>query len=242
MSPAPATTAASATPASLRERKKLATRLAIRRAALDLIAERGFSHVTVEDIAAAADVAPRTFFNYFPSKEAVLFGGGPDRAEELHARLVHDLPGSTALEVLRVVLAEYARSVAESLAALGGDPTRWVRQMKAAHADPQLRAAQAAHMAQVEAGIAAGLAERLGADPSRDAYPTLLASAATGALRATMSFWAASGGAMPLDQLVNAAYQAMADGFPEDCALRSPEHEPASRPAVSLQDRKDHST
>ncbi len=237
-----ATAAASATPASLRERKKLATRLGIRRAALDLIAERGFSHVTVEDIAAAADVAPRTFFNYFPSKEAVLFGGEPDRAEELRARLVHDLPGRSALEVLRVVLAEYARSVAESLAALGGEPTRWVRQMKAAHADPQLRAAQAAHMAQVEAGIAAGLAERLGADPSRDAYPTLLASAATGVLRATMSFWAASGGAVPLDSLVGAAYQAMADGFPEDCALRSPPHQPASWQALSTQDRKDHST
>jgi AcrR family transcriptional regulator len=237
-----ATAAASATPASLRERKKLATRLGIRRAALDLIAQRGFSHVTVEDIAAAADVAPRTFFNYFPSKEAVLFGGGPDRAEELRTRLVHDLPGSSALEVLREVLSEYARSVAESLAALGGDPTRWVRQMKAAHADPQLRAAQAAHMAQVEAGIAAGLAERLGADPSRDAYPTLLASAATGVLRATMSFWAASGGAVPLDSLVAAAYQAMADGFPEDCGLRSPPYQPASRQAFSPHDRKDHST
>ncbi len=231
-------TPASAPPASLRERKKLATRLGIRRAALDLMAERGFSHVTVEDIAAAADVAPRTFFNYFPSKEAVLFGGGPGRAEELRARLAHDLPGGTALEVLRAVLADYARSVAGDLAALGGDPTRWVRQMKSALADPQLRAAQAAHMAQVEAGIAAGLAERLGANPARDAYPALLASAAAGVLRASMSFWAASGGAAPLDQLVSAAYQAMADGFPEDCALRSPAQVAAGR-AASPHDRKD---
>ncbi len=205
---------------SLRERKKLATRLGIRRAALDLIAARGFSHVTVEDIAAAADVSPRTFFNYFPSKEAVLFGAGAGRAEELRARLVQDLPGRTALAALRVVLADYARDVASELGALGGDPTRWVRQMKAAHADPQLRAAQAAHMAQVEAGIAAGLAERLGTDSSRDAYPLLLASAATGVLRATMSFWAASGGTVALDQLADAAFQALADGFPEDGALR----------------------
>ena len=201
---------------SLRERKKLATRLGIRRAALDLIAERGFSRVTVEDIAAAADVSPRTFFNYFPSKEAVLFGGGPARAEELRARLVQDLPDASALAALRVVLAEYARNVASELGALGGDPTRWVRQMKAALADPQLRAAQAAHMAQIEAGIVAGLAERLGTDPSRDAYPLLLAGAATGVLRATMSFWAASGGAVALDQLIDAALAALADGFPED--------------------------
>jgi AcrR family transcriptional regulator len=205
---------------SLRERKKLATRRGIRRVALDLIAERGFSQVTVEDIAAAADVSPRTFFNYFPSKEAVLFGADPGRAAESRARLVHDLPGHSALDVLRVVLADQARIVAEEVAELGGDPARWARKMKAAHADPQLRAAQAAHMAKVESGFAAALAERLGTDPNRDPYPMILASAATGILRATLSFWAATGGAVPLEQLTDAALQALADGFPETSALR----------------------
>ncbi|MGO8958850.1 MAG: TetR family transcriptional regulator [Streptosporangiaceae bacterium] len=236
MSFTPVTTSSPESRPSLRERKKVATRLAIRRAALDLIAKGGFSHVTVEDIAEAADVSPRTFFNYFPSKEAVLFGANPGRSEELRERLVHDLPGHTALEVLRVVLADYARSIARELADLGGDPTRWVRQMKAAQADPQLRAAQAAHMAQVESGIAAGLAERLGSDPARDAYPLLLASAATGVLRTIMSFWAGSGGAVPLDELVTTGYQAMADGFPENCALRR-----LSQPQADRHNRKDDS-
>jgi AcrR family transcriptional regulator len=205
---------------SLRERKKLATRRGIRRVALELIAERGFSHVTVEDIAAAADVSPRTFFNYFPSKEAVLYGADPGRAEEVRARLVHDLPGHSALEVLRLVLTDRARQLAAELAELGGDPARWAAQMKAAHADPQLRAAQASHMAQVEASFASALGERLGTDPDHDPYPTLLASAATAVLRATMSFWAGAGGTVPLEQLADAAFRALADGFPENGALR----------------------
>src|SRR5271166_117204 len=76
--------------ASLRERKKLATRRSLRRVALDLVAERGFTHVTVEDIAEAADVSPRTFFNYFPSKEAALFGADPDRVTTLRERVMHE--------------------------------------------------------------------------------------------------------------------------------------------------------
>ncbi len=204
----------------LRERKKLATRRGIRRVALDLFAERGFSHVTVEDIAAAADVSPRTFFNYFPSKEAVLFRADPGPAEESRARLVRDLPDRCALDALRVVLSDQARRLEAELAELGGDPASWALKMKAAYADPQLRAAQAAHMALVESRFAGALADRLGADPDRDPYPTVLAGAAMGALRAAVSFWAASGGAVPLGQLTDAAFQALADGFPENGALR----------------------
>jgi AcrR family transcriptional regulator len=205
---------------SLRERKKLATRLAIRRAALELIAERGFSGVTVEDIAAAADVAPRTFFNYFSSKEAVLFGPDPGHIEDLWARLATDQPERSALDMLRMVLADRVRAILAEVAELGGDPLRWATQVKAAHADPQFRAAQAAHAAQTEARLAAALAERLGCDAARDPYPLMLASAAMGVMRATLSFWASSGGTIPLQELTDAAFQALAGGFPEDCALR----------------------
>ena len=92
--------------------------------------------------------------------------------------------------------------------------------MKAAHVDPHLRAAQAAHLARVEHVVADALAQRLGADPEHDPYPVLLAGAAIGVMRATMTFWASSGGAVPLEQLTDAAYQALADGLPEDGGSR----------------------
>jgi AcrR family transcriptional regulator len=222
---------------SLRERKKLATRRSLRRVALDLVAERGFVHVTVEDIAGAADVSPRTFFNYFPSKEAALFGANPERVAALRERLVHEAPGQTALEALRVVLVGEAQALAEELDELGGDPAFWLKRMKAAHVDPHLRAAQAAHLAMVERVVADALAERLGADPEHDPYPVLLAGAAIGVMRATMTFWASSGGAMALAQLTDAAYQALADGLPEHGGLRRLIEEAAS--SGSQQQRKD---
>ncbi len=206
--------------ASLRERKKLATRRSLRRVALDLVAERGFAHVTVEDIAEAADVSPRTFFNYFPSKEAAVVGTDPDRVATLRGRIVREGLGEPVLTALRVVMTSEAEAWADELSELGGAPTDWLRRMKEARADPHLRAAHAAQMAMVERAIAEGLAERLGTDPDRDPYPGLLAAMAAGVFRSSMNFWAGSGGTMPLGQLIELAFRALADGLPERCELR----------------------
>ncbi|WNG88553.1 TetR family transcriptional regulator [Mycobacterium sp. ITM-2016-00317] len=57
---------------SLRERKKALTRLAIRQQAFRLFEAQGYANTTIEQIAAAADVSPRTFYRYFGVKEALL--------------------------------------------------------------------------------------------------------------------------------------------------------------------------
>ena len=221
MTSAGASTQSVAAPASLRERKKLATRRLLRRAALSLVAERGLANVTVEDIAEAAEVSPRTFFNYFPSKEAVLFGGDPDRAAELREQVMTTAPGQPALAALREVLAAEAEALAAELRSLGGEPGEWLRMMRVARADPHVRAGQAASMALMDRALAEGLAARLGTDQDTDPYPGVLAAAAVATMRACLSFWAGTDGTVQLADLVDRAFQAFAAGFPENAALRS---------------------
>src|SRR6202453_3621169 len=206
-------------PASLRERKKLATRHDLRRATLSLVAERGFSNVTVEEIAEAANVSPRTFFNYFPSKEAALFGANPELAAATRDAIVHQAPGEPVLTVLRSLMSDQARRVADEVAELG-DPMEWLGRMRSARTDPQLHAVHGAQMAAIERSLAEAIAQRLGADVERDPYPGLLAAMATGVFRSSMSFWAASGGTVPLDRLVDLAFAAIASGLAENSDLR----------------------
>lgn len=71
----------------LRERKKRRTRSALVDAALELFERKGFEATTVEEIAAAADVSPRTFFRYFPAKEGVVLAVQDEEFELVLAEL-----------------------------------------------------------------------------------------------------------------------------------------------------------
>jgi AcrR family transcriptional regulator len=75
----------------LRERKRLATRRAILLAAITVVRDRGLEAATVDEIARIADVSPRTFFNYFSSKEEAIVGDGPELPDaEAQDAFVHD--------------------------------------------------------------------------------------------------------------------------------------------------------
>ncbi|HVS86109.1 MAG TPA: TetR family transcriptional regulator [Gaiellaceae bacterium] len=84
----------------LREAKKASTRDAIAGAAMGMFVTRGFDHVTVAEIAHAANVSEKTVFNYFPTKEDIFFDEVPAQLEELVQAIRNREPGQRVLDVL----------------------------------------------------------------------------------------------------------------------------------------------
>lgn len=88
-------------PADRRSRKRLATRQQISDAATRLFLERGFDAVTVDDIAAAADVGRMTVFNHFPRKEDMFFDRDEEAREGVRQALINRQNGESPIEALR---------------------------------------------------------------------------------------------------------------------------------------------
>src|SRR6266581_3360123 len=88
-------------PMGLRETKKLRTRQEIADKAMGLFVKRGFDHVTVAEVAAAADVSEKTVFNYFPTKEDLFYDEAPERQAALVAAIRGRAPGESILAALR---------------------------------------------------------------------------------------------------------------------------------------------
>lgn len=96
----------------LRERKKRESREAMHLAALELVAQLGFERVTVEQIAERAGVSPRTLFNYWGTKEAVVVGIDPNRSSQLLDALRARPDDESASESMRALVLAHIDSVA----------------------------------------------------------------------------------------------------------------------------------
>jgi AcrR family transcriptional regulator len=90
-------------PSDRRSRKRLATRLGISNAATRLFIKRGFDHVTVDEIAAAADVGRMTVFNHFRRKEDMFFDRDEEGREILREALRLRDPRVAPIETLRLL-------------------------------------------------------------------------------------------------------------------------------------------
>jgi AcrR family transcriptional regulator len=161
----------------LRERKKQQTREAIHRAAMRLFAERGFDATTIADIAAAADISPRTFFSYFASKEEAVFAKFEPMFTNFDRALRERPAGTTALDALRAWLVNAAREYA-------GDIDYAKLEARLRRESPAVAACDLRHMRQFERRLAEAVGDDFG-EPADALRPRLVAAAALAALQAS---------------------------------------------------------
>ena len=164
-----------ATEQGLRERKKQRTRELIVQRAMALFDERGFEHVTIAEIAAAADIAPRTFFGYFPSKEDVVFHDFDVFFASLRERLATRAEGESTLDALRDWLAQM-------LAAMDHESPSEQCRRRVIVASPALQAHDRALITRFERELAHGMAADLG-EPEDSLRVRMVVAAAAAALQ-----------------------------------------------------------
>jgi AcrR family transcriptional regulator len=178
-------------------------------AAVRLVSQRGLDHVTVEQLADAAEVSTRTFFNYFSSKEEALVGHDPEDSGRLREAVVARPSGEAPLRALHAVLRERLHEAGE-------ERDRWLTRRAVVRSlirsEPRLLAAWVAAWASFEQALVEGVAIRLDVDPDQDLYPRLVAGVAVAATRTAVVHWN-GGSAERLGQLVDTAFSNLGEGL-----------------------------
>lgn len=204
----------------LREQKKQATREGLRAAALRLALECGPENVRVDDIAAAAGVSPRTYNNYFSSREQAIVAAVTAEREAQIAAAVAARPASVRLAdaVADAIVDQYTNPGQHNPAALLLITTR-----------PALRDAFVDTAGTIEHPLAAAIAERLGDTDPYTAH--VLAASVAAAVRVALRRWVqpTAGGLVvptgPLPELLRAALAPLApalDAAEQQAQQRSP--------------------
>ncbi|MEV6298411.1 TetR family transcriptional regulator [Actinoplanes sp. NPDC051861] len=193
-------------PPGRRESKRQQTRLALITAALRLVDERGGAdRVTVDEISAAAEVSPRTFFNYFPTKEDALVGDPMEGCTDIRRDLLAAAPGADVLDAL-------LEALAPAVSQIQRDRDLWLLRMRVIEANPQLIPQLIAAAASAERDLAEAVAERTGLPPDHP-YPPVVAAVTNAALRVAVMRWASDAAAQPLSTHVREAFVMVAAGL-----------------------------
>jgi TetR/AcrR family transcriptional regulator, regulator of mycofactocin system len=189
---------------SLRERKKADTHATIRQAAADLFLARGYEATTMEAVAEAANVSVRTVFRYFPTKEALFFGGVGGDLSDLRELLDARPRDESVMDSMRAVVEIFVGRIEE-----GEDVDR--RLAPLLRDVPALRQHYLGVLDGVEVTVADWARDRLGAAAS-DLRPGLLAACVVSIQRVVVDAIVA-GDDRPVADLVREAIDLLAKGF-----------------------------
>jgi AcrR family transcriptional regulator len=193
-------------PPDRRERRRLKRRDEVALVAVRLFLERGFHDVTVDEIAEAADIAPRTFFRYFATKDEVLFIDHDEKRERLRDMIAGSPTDEPILSSVRhavMALADQYEQESETM----------LLASQVVAATPSLEAAAIERQDAWEDELVGMIAARLGVDPERDLRPRVVASTTMAALRSAHRIWMASGGTTDLIELANQALDLLDGGL-----------------------------
>jgi AcrR family transcriptional regulator len=161
----------------LRERKKRLTRQRISDVATALFIARGFEQVRVADVAEVVGVSEKTIYNYFPTKEAMVFDTADVAIERLAAALRRRVPGQSPTQA---VVAEIRRDIEQFEFVLGDDADKMLPAFaEMVRATPALRAAWRGIQERLISVAAEELARAAQVDP-RDPEPRVAALALVG--------------------------------------------------------------
>lgn len=145
----------------LREQKKRQTRLAMHRAALELVAEHGLSAVTAQMIAQRAGVSTRTFFNHWPTKESAILGVIGDEGPRAVASLREKLDVMTVRQALHSVMRE-------GIANIPVDPELRELKKTVMAKEPSLQLISTGNLQAMQAELVDVLTEALDGEDARD--------------------------------------------------------------------------
>ena len=191
----------------LRERKKAETREALASAALRLALELGPDRVTVDEIANAAGVSPRTFFNYFASKEDAILGNTSASTSRLVEQLAARPPHEAPLDALRAAMHA-------SVDHLQADPDEWIARNRLVREYPSLSVRYASRLSEVERELVAEIARRTRLHPDRDTYPAVVVGSAMAAARVALTVWQERPRRTSLHAMFDEVFDQLAAGLP----------------------------
>ncbi|KAA2250123.1 TetR family transcriptional regulator [Solihabitans fulvus] len=199
------------TEAGLRERKKQRTRDALISAALTLFQRKGFEATTVEEIANAVEVSPRTFFRYFTSKEDVALTLQFDLVDAMLAAYAKQPADQPVLTALRDAIVGVVRASEEGES--GFDPSRFACTQQLL-ADSTALSARSMEYGTARLDDLAGLvATRMGVDRDADPRPYLVASVTVCAVQTAVGAWQAKRPGARVSDLVDQAFTLLAAGL-----------------------------